>query len=644
MKKILSIILTILMIATTLPIAFAEGTTYEVGDIVQFGTYPQSEVKDETLIAELNALAPDWDNWTSYGYYSGNGDVYWGASKAMGTMVKGDWMRYVDIIYKSDKYRGVEFIKYRPGHTCIQASSDIDSTITYQYDNGYYVFNTYWFKFEPIDWRVLDPDTGLVMCETVIDSQPYSNTIYKDSSASDSTYAYFNDALYTNYANDYETSSIRQWLNNDFYNTAFDENEKEEIFTTTINNKCYGTSIGNTGYEMFDSEETQDKLFLLSYDEITNSKYGFNSNGDSKDTARRSKSSDYAKNQGLNMYDGASDTYKGNAYVWLLRSAGVYSDRCCFVLYNGSSDKDAFIGVTALGVRPALCLDMFANEHTHTYTSKVTKEPTHLATGVTTYTCECGDSYTEDIAKLTGHTYTSKITTLATHTKEGVETFTCACGDSYTKPVAKLEGHTYTSKVTKEATHLTTGETTYTCECGDSYTEEIAKITEHTYEAVVTAPTCKTKGYTTYTCECGHSYIGDYVAVLKHNYTSMITKNPTHLTVGKKTYTCSLCGDVYTEDIARTPEHTYSVSKVTEPTCTDKGYTTYTCACGESYKDNYVSAKGHNYSGEICKSCGKKCSHICHKSGFMGFIWKIVRFFCKLFKCKPVCACGIAHY
>ncbi len=38
------------------------------------------------------------------------------------------------------------------------------------------------------------------------------------------------------------------------------------------------------------------------------------------------------------------------------------------------------------------------------------------------------------------------------------------------------------------------------------------------------------------------------------------------------------------------------------------------------------------------------CSCNCHKSGFMGFIWKILRFFYKIFKTNPVCACGIAHY
>lgn len=38
------------------------------------------------------------------------------------------------------------------------------------------------------------------------------------------------------------------------------------------------------------------------------------------------------------------------------------------------------------------------------------------------------------------------------------------------------------------------------------------------------------------------------------------------------------------------------------------------------------------------------CTHMCHKGGFMGFLWKIIRFFQKLFGINPVCACGEAHY
>ncbi len=38
------------------------------------------------------------------------------------------------------------------------------------------------------------------------------------------------------------------------------------------------------------------------------------------------------------------------------------------------------------------------------------------------------------------------------------------------------------------------------------------------------------------------------------------------------------------------------------------------------------------------------CDHLCHKTGFMGFLWKIVQLFSKLFKANPVCECGAAHY
>ena len=106
MKKLLSLILVAVMIVTTIPIVFAEDETYKVGDIIQFGSYPQSDVKDKTLIAELNALAPAWDNWTSYDYYNGSGSY--------GTMKQGDWMRYVDIEHDGNLYRGVKISSYRP--------------------------------------------------------------------------------------------------------------------------------------------------------------------------------------------------------------------------------------------------------------------------------------------------------------------------------------------------------------------------------------------------------------------------------------------------------------------------------------------------------------------------------------------------
>ncbi len=198
----------------------------------------------------------------------------------------------------------------------------------------------------------------------------------------------------------------------------------------------------------------------------------------------------------------------------------------------------------------------------HSYTSKVTTPATHLKTGVMTYTCECGDSYTEEIEKTPGHSYTSKVTTPATHTSTGVMTYTCECGDSYTEEIEKTPGHSYTSKVTTPATHLKTGVMTYTCECGDSYTEIIDKLADHNHNAVVIEPTCTEGGYTTYTCACGDSYVSDYVDALGHTDGDwVVTKPATTTQTGTKTQSCSVCGKLLkTETIPMLPAKVHSVS------------------------------------------------------------------------------------
>ena len=133
-----------------------------------------------------------------------------------------------------------------------------------------------------------------------------------------------------------------------------------------------------------------------------------------------------------------------------------------------------------------------------------------------------------------------------------------------------------------------------------------------------------------------------------HSYTSKVTA-PTCTAKGFTTHTCSSCGDAYTDTEKAAIGHSISAYKVTvEPTCTDKGTETATCSRCTYAETKSVAAKGHNYKDNVCTSCGKSkaenCSHLCHKTGFMGFIWKIVRFFWKLFKMNPTCDCGAKHY
>lgn len=99
--------------------------------------------------------------------------------------------------------------------------------------------------------------------------------------------------------------------------------------------------------------------------------------------------------------------------------------------------------------------------HVHDYAVEVTKEPTCTEEGEKTYTCDCGDSYTEKIPAK-GH-----------HFEDGICT-DCGEKDPY------YHKHDYVEEITKEPSCTEEGEKTYTCECGDSYTEKIP-MTEHHY-------------------------------------------------------------------------------------------------------------------------------------------------------------------
>ena len=133
MKKLLSLILLVIILITTMPIVMAEDSTYRVGDTIRFGSYPQSQVEDTNLISTLNSLAPKWEDWTSYGYYSGKNET--------GSMVQNDDTRYTDISYNGCKYRGVKFIRYRAGYT-----DQFTSETGNQKSNGFLKNVIYWFN------------------------------------------------------------------------------------------------------------------------------------------------------------------------------------------------------------------------------------------------------------------------------------------------------------------------------------------------------------------------------------------------------------------------------------------------------------------------------------------------------------------
>ena len=693
--KILSVILSITIMVTVLPLIGVDLFTsanaktlskYSVGDIVEFGSYPQSKVIDEALLIKLNSLEL---NWISYDYYSGTG------TSDDGKMSSSDYMKYADITYNGSKYRAVKFTKYRPLCTGNTASTGY----TYQDNNGYYTNAVYWFKYEPLQWRVLDPNEGFMMCESIIDSQPYSNTLYYNGSR------YYQDVSCTNYASNYVTSSIRDWLNDDFYNTAFTSSEKVKIQNFIQDNSC-----GSLDYPQYDSNITYDKIFLLSYDEANNSEFGFSTNSSEHDTGRRAQGTDYAKAQGLGVYNNLGSACHGKSQWWL-RSSNNNFDYACEVDGNGYSSSWSFCGFNyTLGVRPALKFNpksnIYESECEHKYETTLTA-PTCTEKGYTTYTCACGNRYISDYVSAVGH----NISGFVVNSQTGVTMKKCLNCDytEETEFILQIEEMSWSASIVRfREIDRQTGE-----QIEDDTVSYSGKVTKHNIDGLILfafsycagfdtyEEVAKYDGYTPYAYsvplndmqdmfskvfgidnvdfsmsqrydpvnEIYYGHLGHGTAGImpvttyedgkyivrwygvRDEVTNELSDNP-HQTIvfndkGQIT-------GIYFPDIpesAPESEHTYE-SVTIPPTCTEQGYTLYTCPCGDSYVDNYVDAIGHidNDGNGYCDADNElldltlNCGCNCHKSGIRKFFFKFALFFQRIFGANKNCGCGVTHY
>ena len=307
MKRIFTVILAVCMLLSIAPITMAADTAdggYQKGDIIEFGSYPQSKVTNPRIISVLDGFLTD-DVWVSYDYYIGTGTEY------DGNMTSSDYMKYADLELNGEKYRAVRFSQYRPTVT-----SDVSSEATsVQDNNGYELNTTYFFKYEPLTWTVLDPEEGYVMSNIAIDAQAYENFSYYDPDSFDSASGpmVYNGKDCKYLANDWSKCSLREWLNRDFFNTAFTAEEKAQIGKTYLDN-------ASPFSPKYDSAGTFDKIFTISFYDAINSDYGFDEDGSRSDLARVRPATDYAMCQGAEVvsYTG------GNIPYWWLRTTGLY--------------------------------------------------------------------------------------------------------------------------------------------------------------------------------------------------------------------------------------------------------------------------------------------------------------------------------
>lgn len=227
------------------------------------------------------------------------------------------------------RYAKVTATPYNSGYTFSTGASVSSGTV-------------YYFKVEPIKWRILKRNadgTAVILCESIIANHCY----YKNTS---------NRTIdgKTVYPNNYKYSDIRAWLNDEFYNKAFNEYQKAIIETTTVNNSASTTWDSSNSYAC---ENTEDKVWLLSAKDTVNTSYGFNSSNSNYDVARRRQTSDYSRATGA--YMSIDSSYYGNGWWWLRSPHDNYSRYACDVSSGGDGSIHG-VSDSGGGVVPALTI------------------------------------------------------------------------------------------------------------------------------------------------------------------------------------------------------------------------------------------------------------------------------------------------
>ena len=318
-------------------------------DCVWFGSYPQSEVVCETdsdAIANLETMN------TNFGVeYSKVSESIWNS------IVNASYDSNGDAKVGSAKYRRI-----KKGDATYATSGD-STQYNWKDEDAYH-----YFRYEPIKWRVLNVNgtDAFLLADKALDDQCYNNS---DTSITWET------CTMRSWLNGYDSSSNsygRDYTKFNFINTAFTSSERSAIKTTEVvndNNISYGTAGGN---------DTSDKVFLLSENEVYNSNtaysYGFTKSNLKCDEGRRCKSSTFAKAMGV--WSNTDSPYAGNCWWWL-RSPGHDAYRAARV--DDSGGVEIYGNIVDYGVRdavrPALHLDLSSSD-LYSYAGTVSSDGT----------------------------------------------------------------------------------------------------------------------------------------------------------------------------------------------------------------------------------------------------------------------------
>ncbi len=186
---------------------------------------------------------------------------------------------------------------------------------------------------EPIEWIVVDVFDGkaTLLSKYGLDAKPFHEDGTKG--------IYWADC------------SLRSWLNSEFFTTAFSEKERKNIITTRLDNHS------SASYNVKDGTVTEDKIYLLSIDELYRI---FKPEAGIDESEYRSKAgittlTAYAKAQGA--WEGKTEDGT-TAGPWLLRTLGVNYTSVCRVNTYGELDHEVSNDYSGCALRPAMRISL----------------------------------------------------------------------------------------------------------------------------------------------------------------------------------------------------------------------------------------------------------------------------------------------
>ena len=244
------------------------------------------------------------------------------------TGIKKTYREAVELIQSGDHHGALEILKTIKGYkdsedliTSIRADCEVSDCAAARVGDVV-VFGTYEQDDqtkngeEDIEWIVLarEDDRAFLLSRYALDGQPFNE------SGTDTTW---------------ETCSLREWLNSDFYGSAFDINEQQKIAVTEC--RAETDAFAGTEEEKTLGNDTLDKVFLPS--DVETGKYLTSQQMICEHTA-------YTKKKCASSMD-------GNA-IWMLRMPCevVHDDTVSLYVEKEAVNDDKY------AVRPAMWIDL----------------------------------------------------------------------------------------------------------------------------------------------------------------------------------------------------------------------------------------------------------------------------------------------